>query len=230
LKRYAIIVAGGSGSRMQVGDSPSQIPKQFLCIAGKPILMHTIERFAAPSDGSIFGTPTIVVLPEKDFTTWERLCREYHFNIPVQLVVGGKTRFQSVKNGLAAIKGDGLVAIHDGVRPFVSADMIEHSFQVAAAKGTAVAAVPLKDSIRLVEGESNRALDRSMLRLIQTPQTFQISLIQQAFQVEESPDFTDDASVAERAGFPIHLMDGSYENIKITTPEDLIWAEAFFRK
>ncbi|MES2733880.1 MAG: 2-C-methyl-D-erythritol 4-phosphate cytidylyltransferase [Bacteroidota bacterium] len=227
MKRYAIIVAGGSGRRMQVSDTLSQLAKQFISIGGKPILMHTIERFAAPSQGSLFGTPTIVVLPEKDFPTWERLCREHHFHIPVQLVAGGNTRFQSVKNGLAAIKGDGLVAIHDGVRPFVSSDIIERSFQVAAEKGTAVAAVPLKDSVRLVEASSNRALDRSQLRLIQTPQTFQLSLIQQAFQVEESPNFTDDASVAERAGFPIYLIDGSYENIKITTPEDLLWAEAF---
>ena len=220
LKRYAIIVAGGSGSRMQ-----TELPKQFLSIGGQPILMHTIRRFAAPSEGSLFGTPTIVVLPEKDFPVWEQLCRVHRFDIPVQLVAGGSTRFQSVRNGLQALPVEGLVAIHDGVRPFVCSRIIEQSFRVAEQKGTAVAAVPVKDSVRVVEAEGNRALDRSFLRLIQTPQTFQLPLIKKAFQTEERPAFTDDASVVEYAGYPIHLIDGSYENIKITTPEDLVWAE-----
>lgn len=208
----------------------TELPKQFLCVGGQPILMRTIRRFAEPSEGSLFGTPTIVVLPEKDFPVWEQLCRVHRFDIPVQLVVGGNTRFQSVRNGLRALSGEGLVAIHDGVRPFVSTPIIEHSFRVAEQKGTAVAAVALKDSVRVVEPEGNRALDRTLFRLVQTPQTFQLPLIQQAFQTEELPAFTDDASVAEHAGFPIHLIEGSYENIKITTPEDLIWAEAMLAK
>ena len=214
-------MAGGSGSRMQ-----TELPKQFLCIGGQPILMRTIRRFAEPSEGSLFGTPTIVVLPEKDFPVWDQLCRVHRFDIPVQLVAGGNTRFQSVWNGLHALPSEGLVAIHDGVRPFVSTQIIEHSFRVAAQKGSAVAAVSLKDSVRVVEAGGNRAVDRALFRLVQTPQTFQLTLIQQAFQTEELPNFTDDASVAEHAGFPIHLIEGSYENIKITTPEDLIWAEA----
>jgi 2-C-methyl-D-erythritol 4-phosphate cytidylyltransferase len=195
-----------------------------------PILMHTIRRFAEPSEGSLFGTPTIVVLPEKDFPTWERLCREHRFDVPVKVVAGGSTRFQSVRNGLQAISGDGLVAIHDGVRPFVAAEIIEKSFEVAARRGSAVAAVALKDSVRMIDEHGNRAVDRSRFRLIQTPQTFQLPLIQQAFQAAELPTFTDDASVAEHAGFPIHLIEGSYDNIKITTPEDLIWAEALLAK
>lgn len=230
IKKYAIIVAGGRGSRMQAG-----LPKQFISIGGKPMLMHTIQRFAEYIPAKISGSsPTgvtiLVVLPEQEFPTWHRLCREHHFNIPVQLVAGGQTRFQSVRNGLRAIGGDGLVAIHDGVRPFVSAQVIERSFQVAAAKGSAITTVPLKDSVRQVEGESSRSVDRSLFRLIQTPQTFQLSLIRKAFQQDELPDFTDDASVAERAGFPIHLIEGSYENLKITTPEDLVWAEALLKK
>jgi 2-C-methyl-D-erythritol 4-phosphate cytidylyltransferase len=204
----------------------TELPKQFLCIGGQPILMRTIRRFAEPSEGSLFGTPTIVVLPEKDFPVWDQLCRVHRFDIPVQLVAGGNTRFQSVWNGLHALPSEGLVAIHDGVRPFVSTQIIEHSFRVAAQKGSAVAAVSLKDSVRVVEAGGNRAVDRALFRLVQTPQTFQLTLIQQAFQTEELPNFTDDASVAEHAGFPIHLIEGSYENIKITTPEDLIWAEA----
>ena len=203
----------------------TEVPKQFLSIGGQPILMHTIRRFAAPSKGSLFGTPTIVVLPEKDFSVWEQLCRLHCFDIPVQLVAGGSTRFQSVRNGLQALPSEGMVAIHDGVRPFVCSQIIEQSFWVAEQKGTAVAAVPVKDSVRVVEAEGNRALDRSFLRLIQTPQTFQLPLIKKAFGTEERPTFTDDASVAEHAGYPIHLIEGSYENIKITTPEDLVWAE-----
>jgi len=218
-------VAGGSGSRMQ-----TELPKQFLRLGNLPILMHTIRRFAEPSEGSLFGTPTIVVLPERDFPTWERLCREHRFDVPVQVVAGGDTRFQSVRNGLQALSGDGLVAIHDGVRPFVSSQIIEQSFAVAAQRGSAVAAVALKDSVRMVDETGNRAIDRSRFRLIQTPQTFQLPLIQQAFQTAELPTFTDDASVAEHAGYPIHLIEGSYDNLKITTPEDLIWAAAFLAK
>ena len=208
----------------------TELPKQFLNIGGRPILMHTISRFAEPAEGSLFGLPTVVVLPEKDFPTWDRLCREHQFDTPVQLVAGGETRFQSVRNGLRAISGEGLVAIHDGVRPFVSHRTIEDSFRVAEEEGTAVAAVAPKDSIRVLNAEGSHALDRRRLRLIQTPQTFRLSLIQQAFLTEEMPEFTDDASVAERAGFPIHLIEGSYENLKITTPEDLVWAEALLRR
>ena len=220
---------------MHGGGNPPGLPKQFLRIGGLPILMQTIRRFAESSDGALFGTPTVVVLSPADFSTWEHLCREHRFDVPVQLVAGGGTRFESVRNGLRLLGSNGLVAIHDGVRPFVSADLIERSFRMASEKGTAVAAVPLKDSIRRVEADQNRAVDRRQFRLIQTPQTFQLSLIQRAFgQVVDFPDqyadFTDDASVAERAGFPIHLVEGSYDNIKITTPDDLIWAEAFLKR
>lgn len=202
------------------------LAKQFIRIGDKPILMHTIERFFQ----SASNIHILLVLPEKDFSTWKQVCDEYQFPVPVQIVSGGSSRFQSVRNGLNCLAGEGLVAIHDGVRPFVSSQIIEQSFETAAFKGSAVACVPLKDSVREVAGEQNKAIDRTRFRLIQTPQTFKLSLIKQAFETQELASFTDDASVAEHAGFPIHLFDGSYENIKITTLEDLLWAEAFLRK
>jgi 2-C-methyl-D-erythritol 4-phosphate cytidylyltransferase len=211
IKKYAIIVAGGSGSRMN-----SDIPKQFIEVGGFPILMHTLKRFKE-ADAEI---ELILVLPESQFEFWNELCLKYP-TVPHQLVKGGKTRFQSGLNGLQVIGNEGIVAIHDGVRPFVSVDIINESFKIAAEKGTAVVSVPSKDSVRV----NGQAIDRSTVRLIQTPQTFQIALIKKAFETEELSTFTDDASVAEHAGFTINLIEGNYENIKITTPEDLLWAE-----
>ena len=219
-KKYAIIVAGGSGSRMK-----SDLPKQFINIGGLPILMHTLKKFKE-ADADI---ELILVLPESQFEFWEELCKihsEFIKTIPHQLVAGGKSRFQSGKNGLQIIENEGLVAIHDGVRPFVSAENIRESFRIAEEKGNAVVSVPSKDSVRV----NGQAIDRATVRLIQTPQTFQVPLIKKAFETEELITFTDDASVAEHAGFTINLMEGSYENIKITTPEDLLWAEVLLRK
>ena len=211
IKKYAIIVAGGSGNRMK-----SDIPKQFIKVGGLPILMHTLKRFKE-ADSEI---ELILVLPESQLDYWKELCSKYPA-VPHQLVKGGKTRFQSGLNGLQVIGNEGLVAIHDGVRPFVSVDIINESFKVAAEKGTAVVSVPSKDSVRV----NGKSIDRSTVRIIQTPQTFQITLIKKAFETEELDSFTDDASVAEHAGFEINLIEGNYENIKITTPEDLLWAE-----
>jgi 2-C-methyl-D-erythritol 4-phosphate cytidylyltransferase len=216
IKKYAIIVAGGSGSRMN-----SDIPKQFIEVGGFPILMHTLKRFKE-ADAEI---ELILVLPESQFKFWNMLCEKYS-TVPHQLVKGGKTRFQSGLNGLQVIGNEGIVAIHDGVRPFVSVEIINKSFKVAAEKGTAIVSVPSKDSVRV----NGQAIDRSTVRLIQTPQTFQIPLIKKAFETEELSTFTDDASVAEHAGFTINLIEGNYENIKITTPEDLLWAEVILRK
>lgn len=216
IKKYAIIVAGGSGSRMK-----SDIPKQFIEVGGLPILMHTLKRFKEAET----EIELILVLPESQFEYWNQLCGKYP-TVPHQLVKGGNTRFQSGLNGLKTIENEGLVAIHDGVRPFVSAEIIQESFKVADEKGTAVVSVPSKDSVRV----NGQAIDRSTVRLIQTPQTFQISLIKKAFETEELSTFTDDASVAEHAGFTINLIEGSYENIKITTPEDLQWAEIILGK
>ncbi|GAB4037513.1 2-C-methyl-D-erythritol 4-phosphate cytidylyltransferase [Spirosoma gilvum] len=212
--QYAIIVAGGSGSRMK-----SDIPKQFLLLHGKPILQHTIERFLEV----IPASHIILVLPAKDRSIWATLCEQHSFSPAIQFIDGGATRFQSVRNGLQAIQAEtGLVAVHDGVRPFVSAEIIKNSFDTAARMGSAVTCVAVKDSVRVVGDDGvSQAVDRSRYRLVQTPQTFRLDLFRQAFQSEEQSSFTDCASVMEYAGFPITLIDGSYENIKITTPEDL---------
>ena len=223
MNTFAIIVAGGSGSRMN-----SDLPKQFLPIGGMPVLMHTLTTFRKYSTELSIR----LVLPESQFEQWALLCDQYRFTLDYHLVAGGATRFHSVKNGLASIKTpEGLVAVHDGVRPFVSSDMIEAGFRTAAEAGTAVTCVPLKDSARrLLPDGGNQAVDRATYRLVQTPQTFRLDWMRQAFETPPLPHFTDCASVLEHAGYPIHLIEGSYENIKITTPEDLLWAEAFLKK
>lgn len=216
-KEYALIVAGGKGTRIK-----SRLPKQFLELNGKPILLHTLEAFFRYSEKIII----VLVLPEDDFEIWKELCEKHNFNKPIALQKGGETRFQSVKNGLDKIEAPGLVAIHDGVRPLVSEDIIGASFRLAAVHQSAVAAVRLKESIRMTDQDNTKAMDRSRFRLIQTPQTFDVALIKQAYQMKEDLSMTDDASVAEKSGHVISLFEGSYENIKITTPEDLIIAEA----
>lgn len=219
---YTIIVAGGSGSRMK-----SEIPKQFLPLNGKPILIHTVEKFLQIPDIQV-----IVVLPKNDIEYWNEITASNEiiqsFKDSIVITVGGASRFQSVKNGLSNIKTDGLVAVHDGVRPLINIEIIQKSYEVAAEKGTAVTSVWVKDSVRQFDenGESV-ALDRTKLKLIQTPQTFQVSLMKKAFEVEEQAFFTDCASVLEFTGEKITLIDGAYENIKITTPEDMLVAEAF---
>ncbi|HEY3430623.1 MAG TPA: 2-C-methyl-D-erythritol 4-phosphate cytidylyltransferase [Cyclobacteriaceae bacterium] len=214
---YALIVAGGKGTRIK-----SKVPKQFIALHGLPVLMHTINAFYRYSEQVV----VILVLPEDDFETWKALCAKHNFNRKLILQKGGDTRFQSVKNGLEKIEGDGLVAIHDGVRPLVSEDIIGASYRLAAVHQSAVAAVRLKESIRMTDQDNTKAMDRSKFRLIQTPQTFDVTLIKKAYQIKDDASLTDDASVAERSGHIISLFEGSYENIKITTQEDLIVAEA----
>lgn len=214
---YAIIVAGGKGTRIK-----SSTPKQFLELNGVPIIIHTLNAFVRYSR----DIRIILVLPEDDLTTWEQLSKKHRFTTPLTLQTGGDTRFQSVKRGLQKIEGAGLVAIHDGVRPLISEDIIGASFRLAAVHQSAVAAVRLKESIRMTDMDNTKAVDRSRFRLIQTPQTFDVTLIKKAYEAKEDPGLTDDASVAERAGHVISLFEGSYENIKITTPEDLVVAAA----
>lgn len=216
LTEHALIVAGGKGTRIK-----SVLPKQFIELNGKPILLHTLEAFIRYSP----SIRIVLVLPEDDFETWRSICKKFEFNYSVTLQKGGETRFQSVKNGLQNI-AEGLVAIHDGVRPLVSEDIIGASFRLAAIHKCAIAAVRLKESIRMTDQDNTKAVDRSRFRLIQTPQTFDVSLIKKAYEQKEDNSFTDDASVAERAGNIISLFEGSYENIKITTQEDLIVAKA----
>ena len=199
----------------------TEVPKQFLEISGKPILMHTIGAFHNYSS----DIETIVVLPSTEFDRWRQLCDKHNFGIKHQLIEGGDTRFQSVKNGLDKIQTEGLVAIHDGVRPFIDSNLIEASYRIATLHGSAVASVGLKESIRQVDQQATKSVDRSKFRLIQTPQTFEVSLIKNAYLINDSPLLTDDASVAELAGHKISLFEGSYRNIKITTAEDLELAE-----
>lgn len=224
-------MAGGKGTRFG-----SSVPKQFLELNGKPVLLHTLEAFHRYSS----RIEIIVVLPEDQISTWGDLAKKYSFNRAVTLQPGGPSRFQSVKKGLGRVPGEGLVAIHDGVRPLVTSDLIAGSFRNAAIHRSAICAVPLKESLRMIEGtetekdagegtQYTKAVDRSAFRLIQTPQTFQVSLIREAYQAPEFPDATDDATVFERAGHKIFLLEGRYDNIKITTPEDLIIAEALLR-
>jgi 2-C-methyl-D-erythritol 4-phosphate cytidylyltransferase len=217
---YALIVAGGKGTRIT-----SQIPKQFIELQGLPIVLHTINAFFQYSE----NIKVIVVLPPCDFDTWNTIVKKHRFNKPLIIQSGGDTRFQSVKNGLEKIEQEGIVAIHDGVRPLVSKEIIAASFQLAVQQKSAVASVLLKESIRITDQNQSKALDRSKFRLVQTPQTFQTALIKKAYEIAEDESLTDDASVAERAGYAINLFEGSYRNIKITTDEDLILAEALLK-
>jgi 2-C-methyl-D-erythritol 4-phosphate cytidylyltransferase len=224
-KEYALIVAGGKGTRFN-----SSVPKQFLELNGKPLLLHTLEAFYQYSN----ALEIVLVLPEEDQVTWEEICKKYGFEKPLQLETGGATRFESVRNGLKKVGDEGLVAIHDGVRPLVTRDIIAASFELAAIHGSAVAAVQLKDSLRVIDpsgqgmpaSKKSQSVERSLYRLIQTPQTFRSELIKQAYALTDDIHLTDDASVAERAGHSVFLFEGSYENIKITTPEDLVIARA----
>ncbi|TPE42669.1 2-C-methyl-D-erythritol 4-phosphate cytidylyltransferase [Pontibacter mangrovi] len=218
---YAIIVAGGSGSRMQ-----HDLPKQFIEVAGKPILMHTIARFYKYNP----AVRLVVVLPQEQLNTWRELCRKHAFKLFHMTVAGGATRFKSVKNGLGAVMGEGLVAVHDGVRPFVEVETIRAAYEATAKYGSAVVAVSPKDSIRELTEEGSRAVPRAKYKLVQTPQVFQASILQKAYEQPEQEHFTDDASVVESIGETITLVEGSYRNIKITTPEDLILAEAFAKE
>jgi 2-C-methyl-D-erythritol 4-phosphate cytidylyltransferase len=222
LKKYAIIVAGGSGLRMG-----TETPKQFLELRGLPVLMHTIKKFH-----EAFSDITIkLVLPEDHKESWEKLCHKYSYTLSHDVVSGGNSRFQSVKKGLESISSEeGIVAIHDGVRPFVSKEVIQKSFSVAQEIGNATVSVSMKDSLRRVENNKNFAVDRNEYKIIQTPQTFRLDLIKKAFNTPEQSSFTDDASVFEHAGHKIILIEGAYDNIKITTPEDLILGEAILMK
>ncbi len=218
MNKAALVVAGGKGTRMG-----GPVSKQYLPIGGKPVLMHTLERFH-DADPEIL---LILVLPADDFPFWKKCCEEFDFSLPHQLVAGGRSRFQSVKNGLDALPfEEGLVAIHDGVRPFVKKEVILSSYSEAAKSGSAIAVVDLKDSIRRVTAEGQSTFqERQFFRLVQTPQTFQIGKIKKAFEVEELPQFTDDATVYEHQGWQVSLIPGNPENIKITTPEDLEYAD-----
>jgi len=217
MKRKVIIVAGGKGTRML-----SETPKQFLKIGNEPVLIHTLKRFYSFSK----EIEIILVLPENEITQWKKICKEYKFDIPHKLAYGGRTRFQSVENGLRNINESCLVAVHDGVRPLVSTRTIKNAFKIASEKGNAVPAIKIEPSIRFITNEKNKAVDRNQYRIIQTPQVFQSNLLKKAYQQDFQDSFTDDASVVENTGVDINLVEGNPENIKITTKKDLRIAEA----
>ncbi|NOU18332.1 MAG: 2-C-methyl-D-erythritol 4-phosphate cytidylyltransferase [Bacteroidales bacterium] len=221
-RRIVIIVAGGSGTRMG-----ADIPKQFLPLLGKPILIHTIETFLAlPSIIEI-----ILVLPASQIPVWFDLCKKHHFDIKYTIAEGGETRFQSVTNGLMkVIDSDALVAIHDGVRPLVSREVIERCFREAEKYGNAIPAIKPLETVRFCEESGTIPVDREKVLLIQTPQVFKSSIIKQSYQTQWQSSFTDDASVVEYAGNQVHIVEGNQENIKITTPQDLLFAEVILKK
>jgi 2-C-methyl-D-erythritol 4-phosphate cytidylyltransferase len=216
MNKTAIIVAGGKGERMN-----ADIPKQFLEIKGKPILIHTLEAFMN-FDASL---QLILVLPAAQFEFWKTLCKKHALNIPHQIVAGGQTRFQSVKNGLDAVKVPAIVAIHDGVRPLVSKETISRCFDAAAKFGAAIPTMDSIESIRFVDANGSKSVDRNAYKMVQTPQVFDAELLKKAYEQEFSVLFTDDASVVEAMGITVQLVDGNRENIKITTEFDLIVAE-----
>lgn len=218
VKRYCILVAGGIGRRMG-GD----IPKQFIMVCGKPLLMHTIERFA--SSGPL--TEIIVVLPAEHIPYWKEKIDVYSFNIQHTIVPGGEERYYSVKAGLFHTDEESLIAIHDGVRPLVSIETIVRCFNDAEKYGMAIPFIEPSDSVRIEHDGHNSVLPRREVRLIQTPQVFRGAIIHKAYQLPYDPAFTDDASVAGAAGFEVHLTPGNRENIKITTPEDIAFATLF---
>ena len=215
---YIIIVAGGKGLRMG-----SDVPKQFLPIGGKPVLMRTLERFREYS-------PTlqiILVLPKAQQDYWHQLCEDYNFEVEYVLADGGETRFHSVQNGLAKIPDDaeGVVGVHDGVRPFPSIDVIRNCYETARTARAVIPVIPVVETVRHLQGNTSETVPRNDYRLVQTPQTFDIQLLKAANRQPYNDGFTDDASVVEAFGFNITLVEGNRENIKITTPYDLKIAE-----
>ncbi|MCA1756329.1 MAG: 2-C-methyl-D-erythritol 4-phosphate cytidylyltransferase [Bacteroidales bacterium] len=222
LFKYLVVVAGGVGKRM--GTST---PKQFMPLAGRPLMMHTIERFVSASP----ATEVIVVLGKELFNEWDRLCREHNFTIPHRMAEGGAERFNSVRSGLNLISRSSLVAVHDAVRPFASSATIENCFREAAIYGNAVPVVTPSETVRQVMRTGNsRILRRNMIRLVQTPQVFNSEIVLKAYSRPYRSSYTDDASVVEAAGEKIHLVEGNPENIKITTPADMILAGEILKR
>lgn len=216
--KYALIVAGGKGLRMG-----SELPKQFLPIGGKPVLMHTLQAFYDYD----WEMRIILVLPASQQAYWAQLCREHHFTVPHEVADGGETRFHSVKNALERVNTSGLVGVHDGVRPFVSQEVIARCYEQAAEKKAVVPVVNVVETVRhLCQEGRSETVPRDEYRLVQTPQVFDAELLLRAYRQPYTSDFTDDASVVEALGEPVWLTEGNRENIKITTPFDLKIAEA----
>lgn len=219
MEKSVIVVAGGKGLRMG-----GEIPKQFFLLKDYPVIMHTIDKFTS----AYKDIKVIVVLPENQVEYWKSLCEKHQFKTIHQIATGGETRFHSVKSGLNLVK-EGIVAVHDAVRPLVSELTINRCFQEAEKSGNAIPVIPMNDSIRKVDGKVSSHVNRESFKTVQTPQVFQTTLLKQAFQQGFQDSFTDDASVIEAIGVRVNLVPGNFENIKITRPIDLQMAEVFFK-
>ena len=217
MKRYAIIVAGGSGQRME-----SLVPKQFMELNQKPVLMHTIEKFYSAAS----SIHIVVVLPKTHHSVWVTLCQKHQFSIPHQICEGGASRFQSVRNGLKLCVEEAIIAVHDGVRPLINPNLILTLYHEAELNSAVIPVCPMSESIRKAQGEGSKALDRSQYYSVQTPQCFSSAILHRAYQQDEQETFTDDASVVEALGKDVHLFTGDQRNIKLTTPEDFVFAQA----
>lgn len=215
MKHTVIIVAGGKGLRMG-GD----LPKQFIPLHGKPVLMHTMNVFHQWDSAA----DLLLVIPEEHDAYWKMLCQELNCTIPHRIVYGGGTRFHSVRNGLDETEGGGIIAVHDGVRPFVTQDVISSCFTIAETFGAAIPVVPVIESVREISEGGSHPFDRNRLCIVQTPQVFHADLLREAYRQSYDERFTDDASVVESTGHAIRLVDGNRENIKLTTPMDLQYA------
>ena len=219
--KYLLLVAGGKGTRMG-----SSVPKQFMTIAGRPLMMHAIDRFVSV----VPGIEVIIVLDPALFDEWHNLCRINSFNIEHHLAAGGNERFNSVRNGINMIARHSLVAIHDGVRPFVSGDTILRCFEEAATYGNAVPVISPPESVRQADNKGiSHPIDRDTVKLVQTPQVFLSDILMKAYAMPINKSFTDDATVVESMGEKIRLVEGNPENIKITTPSDMIIGEGIYK-
>jgi 2-C-methyl-D-erythritol 4-phosphate cytidylyltransferase len=216
--KYAIIVAGGTGTRMG-----ANLPKQFMLLKGKPVIYYTIKAFIETFD----DLEIILVLPAEYINTGNEIVNGYFDKKRIQITNGGETRFHSVKNGLALVEEESIIFVHDGVRCLLTKELIHRCYQKAFETGTAIPAIVSKDSIRLLSKEGSEAFDRNKVMLVQTPQTFQSKILLPAFQVEYKDEFTDEATVVESYGIKVSLVEGEESNIKITRPVDLLIAESY---
>ncbi len=220
MKKYAVIVAGGKGVRMG-----SAVPKQFLPLNGHPILYHTIKAFA----NAYTDMHLVLVLPADQVSYAQIVLQSFPNRIDITIVTGGETRFHSVQNGLRVVEENSIVFVQDGVRPLVTSALIHRCFEQAVGKGSAIPAIPVADSMRIIEDDDSRPVDREQMRVIQTPQTFRSDILIPAYRQEYQTSFTDEATVVEAFGGTVFLVDGERSNIKVTTPEDMIIAEALLK-
>lgn len=220
MEKFAVIVAGGKGVRMG-----SAVPKQFLPLRGHTVLYHAIKAFADAYD----DMQLVLVLPEDQLSYAQMVLQSFPDRVDITIVVGGETRYHSVQNGLKVVGENSIVFVHDGVRPLVTPALIRRCYEQAMEKGSAIPAIPVADSMRILEDDDSRPVDREMMRIIQTPQTFRADVLLPAFQQEYVPAFTDEATVVEANGGTVFLTMGERSNIKVTTPEDMIIAEALLK-